>query len=318
MAQFSSLEKWGIAFLVFIVLYVVKFLFSVFYTYAIGPVLNKVDFKSKGKWALVTGCTDGIGKQYARELAARGCDIVLVSRSMDKLKATAEEIEKDFKVSTKIIQADFSEGDPIYERIAKEIADLEIGTLVNNVGVSYAYPEYFLDIPDWEKFMKNIMNTNMVSVTRMTGLVLPGMVSREKGVVINIGSASSIIPSPLLTVYAASKAYVDKFTEALEQEYSKKGIIVQCILPGFVCSNMSGIRRSTFFAPTAKAFVKSALALCGTVSKTTGYFPHSIFVSAINGIHSLTGTFGTWLVTRSMENTRRKVLKKKSKLDVDA
>ncbi|KAJ2937376.1 hypothetical protein O0L34_g14240 [Tuta absoluta] len=309
MAQFSSLEKWGIAFLVFIVFYVVKLLFSVLYTYAIGPALNKVDFKSKGKWALVTGCTDGIGKQYARELASRGCDIVLVSRSMDKLKATAEEIEKDFKVSTKIIQADFSD-DSIYEKIGRDTADLEIGTLVNNVGVSYSYPEYFLDIPDWEKFMKNIINTNMVSVTRMTGLVLPGMVKREKGVVINIGSASSIIPSPLLTVYAASKAYVDKFTEALEQEYSKKGIIVQCILPGFVCSNMSGIRRSTFFAPTAKAFVKSAVALCGTVSKTTGYFPHAIFVTGINAIYDLTGTFGNWLITRSMENTRRRVLKK--------
>ncbi|XP_049879548.1 very-long-chain 3-oxoacyl-CoA reductase [Pectinophora gossypiella] len=315
MAQYSSLEKCGIVALVVFAIYLVKSLFSVVYTYAVGPAVNKVDFKSKGKWALVTGCTDGIGKQYARELASCGCDIVLVSRTLEKLKATAEEIEKDYKVSTKVIQADFSEGDVIYEKIGKEIADLEIGTLVNNVGVSYSYPEYFLDIPDWEKFMKNIINTNMVSVTRMTGLVLPGMVKREKGVVINIGSASSIIPSPLLAVYAASKAYVDKLTEALEQEYSKKGIIVQCILPGFVCSNMSGIRRSSFFAPTAKAFVKSAIGLVGTVSKTTGYFPHAIFTTAINTIHDVTGSFGVWLVTRSMENSRAKVLKKKGKLD---
>ncbi|XP_073948262.1 very-long-chain 3-oxoacyl-CoA reductase-like [Choristoneura fumiferana] len=315
MAQLDGLSKFGIVALVVLAIWLVKFLFDVIYTYALGPAVNKVDFKSKGKWALVTGCTDGIGKQYARQLAARGCDIVLVSRSMDKLRATAEEIEKEFKVSTKIIQADFCEGEEIYATIAKEITDLEIGTLVNNVGISYSYPEYFLDVPDWEKVMSNLIKANVASVTRMTGLALPGMVKRGKGVIINIGSASSIIPSPLLTVYAASKAYVDKFTEGLDMEYRKKGIICQCVMPGFVCTTMSGIRRSTFFAPTAEAFVKSAISLVGTVSRTTGYLPHAIFTNTISFIYDVSGSFGVWLVTRSMENTRNRSLKKRGKLD---
>lgn len=93
-------------------------------------------------------------------------------------------------------------------------------------------------------------------------------------------------------------------------EYSKKGIIVQCVLPGFVCSNMSGIRRASLIAPTAKTFVKSAISLVGTTSKTTGYFPHSIFVNTINAIYGVSAKFAVWLVTRSMENTRRKALKK--------
>lgn len=313
MAQLSPLEKVGLIFVGFLLLYIVKNVLSVVYNFVIGPALNKVDYKLKGKWALVTGCTDGIGKQYARELAARGCDIVLVSRSLDKLKATAEEIEKDFKVSTKVIQADFSEDSKIYDHISKEIEGLEIGTLVNNVGVSYSYPEYFLDIPEWDKTVSTLIRANIVSVTNMTHLVLPGMVKRGKGVVINIGSASSVIPSPLLTVYAATKAYVDKFTEGIEMEYSKQGIIIQCVQPGFVCSNMSGIRRSTFFAPTAKDFVKSAINLVGTTAVTTGYLPHSAFVNILNTIYESSNSFAVWLVTRSMENSRRKAMKKYKK-----
>ncbi|CAH0713619.1 unnamed protein product, partial [Brenthis ino] len=316
MASFGVLEKMGLVFLIGLLFYLVKSVVNLVYTYIIGPAVNKVDFKSKGKWALVTGSTDGIGKEYARQLAARGCDIILVSRSMDKLKATASEIENDFKVNTKIVQADFCENDSIYDKISKEIADLEIGTLVNNVGVSYPYPEYFLDIPDWEQCISNIFKANVVSVTRMTGLVLPGMVQRGKGVVINIGSGSAIIPSPLLTVYAASKAYMDKFSESLNMEYSKKGIMVQHVYPGFVCSKLSGIRRSSFFAPSPHDFVKSAINLVGVTSNTTGYFPHTFGFFMINLMCGIANRFTIWLTMRTMENTRRKALRKNAKIQV--
>lgn len=313
MSNLTTLDILGYLSLGLIVFSLIKRLLSGIYTYAIGPVVNQVDFVSMGKWALITGSTDGIGKEYARQLASRGCNIVLVSRSIDKLKATAEELEKEFKVSTKIIQVDFSGEENIYEHIEKSITDLEIGTLVNNVGVSYSYPEYFLDLPEWEKITSTLIKANVVSMVKMSHIVLPAMVKRGKGVVINIGSASSIIPSPLLTVYAATKAFVEKFSEGLSMEYGKQGIIVQCVLPGFVCSNMSGIRRSSLIAPTAKDFVKSAIGLVGTVTKTTGYFPHTVFVSVINFIYNTLPSFGVWLVTRSMENSRRKTMKKYNK-----
>ncbi|XP_045539052.1 very-long-chain 3-oxoacyl-CoA reductase [Papilio machaon] len=313
--EYTLLEMCGIAFIASLILFVLNRIFQLIYLCYLGPPMKQVDFPSKGQWAVVTGCTDGIGKQYAHELASRGCDIVLISRSMEKLEMTADELAK-YGVTTKIIQADFTEGDEIYNKIEKELADLEIGTLVNNVGVSYTYPEFFLEIPDRNKTVDNILKTNCLPVTRMTSIVMPGMKKRGKGVIVNIGSASSMIPSPLLTVYAASKAYVDKFTEGINMEYSKHGIIVQCVLPGFVCSNMSGIRRSSFFAPTAKQFVRSAIRLVGTTSRTTGYLPHALFVKTLNAIYSLTGPFAIWLVTRSMENSRRKALKKKGKLEV--
>ncbi|MEJ1278472.1 hydroxysteroid (17-beta) dehydrogenase 12 [Cricetulus griseus] len=120
----------------------------------VGPLL--------GEWAVVTGGTDGIGKSYAEELAKRGMKIVLISRSQDKLDQVSSEIKEKFKVETRTIAVDFTLDD-IYDKIKTGLAGLEIGVLVNNVGMSYEYPEYFLEVPDLD------------NVTR---LVLPGMVER--------------------------------------------------------------------------------------------------------------------------------------------
>ncbi|XP_052313012.1 inactive hydroxysteroid dehydrogenase-like protein 1 [Oncorhynchus keta] len=95
-------------------------------------VLSKVwqtDLKAYGQWAVVTGATAGIGKAYANELARRGLDIVLVSRSKDKLHIVAKEIESQHGLQTQIIQTDFTEGHDIYPAIAEALRDLDIGIL---------------------------------------------------------------------------------------------------------------------------------------------------------------------------------------------
>lgn len=101
---------------------------------------------SLGSWAVVTGATDGIGKGFAQQLAKQGLNLVLVSRSLDKLTTVAREIEEKFDVKTKVVDIDFTVDRDAQSRLETETKDLNVGVLINNVGVSYDHPEYFLQI----------------------------------------------------------------------------------------------------------------------------------------------------------------------------
>ncbi|KAM8807550.1 LOW QUALITY PROTEIN: very-long-chain 3-oxoacyl-CoA reductase [Eudromia elegans] len=234
---------------------------------AVGPAL--------GAWAVVTGATDGIGKAYAEELARRGMKVALISRSKEKLDQVASEIKEKFKVETRVIVADFGEREDIYSRIKAGLEGLEIGVLVNNVGISYAYPEYFIDIPDLDNTIDKMININIMSVCKMTRLVLPGMLERSKGVILNISSAAGMYPTPLLTLYSATKAFVDYFSRGLHAEYKSKGIIVQSVLPYYVATKMSKIRKPTFDKPSPETYVRAALGTVGLQTQTNGCLPHA-------------------------------------------
>ncbi|XP_059401851.1 very-long-chain 3-oxoacyl-CoA reductase-A [Carassius carassius] len=228
-----------------------------------------------GKWAVVTGATDGIGKSYAEELARRGFSMMLISRSQEKLDNVAKSLERTYKVETKTIAVDYSQDD-IYPKIEKGLAGLEIGVLVNNVGISYSYPEFFLHIPDLENFITTMINVNITSVCQMTRLVLPRMEARAKGVILNISSASGMFPVPMLTIYSSTKAFVDFFSRGLQSEYKCKGIIIQSVLPFFVATKMTKIRKPTLDKPTPERYVAAELTTVGLQDQTNGYFPHAV------------------------------------------
>nr|AGT97388.1 17 beta-hydroxysteroid dehydrogenase 12 [Mytilus galloprovincialis] len=234
------------------------------------------NLKKCGQWAVVTGATDGIGKGYTHQLAKKGMDIILISRTKSKLEDCAKEIEQKFKVKTKIIVADFSAGLQIYDAIRSQLAGLDIGVLVNNVGMSYDFPMYFLEIPDREKKIMDLLHVNITSVTMMTSVVLPEMVSRSRGVVINVASASGVNPCPLLTVYSASKAFVHYFSLCLEREYRDRGITVQSVLPYFVATKMSKVKKGSFWIPYPDQYAASALDTVGFEKATNGWWSHSI------------------------------------------
>lgn len=240
---------------------------------------SEIDFKEKfGTWAVVTGCTDGIGKSFSFELAKRNLNIVLISRNLSKLEAVASEIEKNYKVRTKIIAADFSKGREIYESIKESLEGLDVGVLINNVGVQYSYPMYFGELPEDELW--GLLHINIASLTQMTRIVLPKMVKNKRGAIVNLSSGSKLQPLPFMNLYAASKLFVDFFTDALRHEYRNSGLTIQSLCPYYVRTNINGfsetLMKVNIFVPRAETYAESAIKTLGKIDNTTGYWPHRL------------------------------------------
>jgi 17beta-estradiol 17-dehydrogenase / very-long-chain 3-oxoacyl-CoA reductase len=169
---------------VYVLSYLLTFL-SGFYARIIRPGKNLK--KNYGSWAIVTGATDGIGLAMAKEFAFKGLNIFLISRTKSKLVECAEEIKKLVGVEIRTLDIDFSNFNEQQRiRVTDEIKDLDIGVLVNNVGVSYPFTKYFHELTDAE--VQALITLNIESTTWMTRIVLPGMLSRARGAIVNIGS----------------------------------------------------------------------------------------------------------------------------------
>jgi short-subunit dehydrogenase len=189
--------------------------------------------------ALITGSSSGIGEAFAEVFAAQGFDLVVAARREDRLRDVAARIERTHGRRVHVIVCDLSaSGAPA--RLCAEIASrgLTIDALVNNAG--YGVPGAYADSP-WERHgaMLQVMVT---SVAELTYRLLPGMIGRGYGRIVNVASLAGLVPAPAgHTLYAATKAFAIKFSEALAHEGRPHGVHVTAVCPGFTFSEFHDV-----------------------------------------------------------------------------
>jgi short-subunit dehydrogenase len=179
--------------------------------------------------ALITGASSGIGLELANLFARDGSDLVLVARSEGKLREIASRFEREFGIATRVLAADLARPHAAQELVMTlNVHEVTIDALVNNAGFGLAGPFVATDL---EKELEMIQ-VNIVALTELTKLLLPGMVTRRSGRILNLASTASFQPGPLMAVYYATKAYVLSFSEAIADELRDSGVTVTALCPG--------------------------------------------------------------------------------------
>ncbi|ELC8466811.1 SDR family NAD(P)-dependent oxidoreductase [Clostridium perfringens] len=187
------------------------------------------------KTVLITGATSGIGYEFSKIFMENNYDVILVGRNLEKL-IELEDFSKKKCVRAYIYEFDLSLSENIdflYKKIKTEVGKVDI--LINNAGIGFNGE--FNEI-DWQKQL-DIINVNIISLTKLTKLILKDMIDQKDGKILNVASTGAYQPGPLISVYYASKAYVLSFSEALREEVKDKGINVVTLCPGATKTNFS-------------------------------------------------------------------------------
>lgn len=181
------------------------------------------------KTALITGATSGIGYELSKLFALNRYNLVLVARNDQRLEDLANELRQAFSISIITIPKDLSlpsSPEGIFSYLKKK--SIQVDVLVNNAG----FNEYGLfSQTDLHRELQMIQ-LHIVSLTYLTKLLLPGMLERKLGKILNVGSTGSFVPGPLVAVYCATKAYILSFSEAIAEELKETGVTVTTLCPG--------------------------------------------------------------------------------------
>jgi len=187
--------------------------------------------------ALVTGASSGIGWAFAVQLAASGTDLVLVARRRDRLDELAARLRLDHGAEVEVLVADLTD-DGDLEKVELRLADTTapVDLLVNNAG--FATSGKFADLPVNGEVAE--IRLNVVAPVRLTRAALPAMIDQGHGGVVNVSSIAALQPLPHWATYAATKAYLTSFSEAVHEEVRQHGVVVLALMPGFTHTEFHG------------------------------------------------------------------------------
>ncbi len=214
-------------------------------------------------FTLITGASGGIGAEIARLAAADGKDLALVARSVDALEALAAELRAKHGVAVATFPLDLSDPSSVGRLVAAlEEKTIVVDALVNNAGVGKLGTFATMD----PATIDGMVALNVAAVTSLARALLPGMVARKKGRILNVASTAAFQPGPLMAVYYATKAYVLNWSLALSDELRGSGVTVTCLCPG---PTRTGFQRTAGMNGTA--LFKSAFIMTAARAAEIGY-----------------------------------------------
>lgn len=250
------------------------------------------------------------------QLASKGFNIVLVSRTQSKLETLAAEIENKFAgVQTKILAMDYSKNDDgDYAKLAELVGGLDVAILINNVGQSHSIPVPFLETPKDE--LENIVTINCLGTLKTTQVIAPGMAQRKRGLVLTMGSFGGWMPTPYLATYSGSKAFLQHWSTSLAAELKSSNVDVYLVLSYLVCSAMSKIKRPSMMIPTPRPFVRATLGkigLGGTQEVAYSYTPwwsHALMQWWVEKTVGFGNSLGVGINLKMHQDIRARALRK--------
>ncbi|MCD4823861.1 MAG: SDR family oxidoreductase [Phycisphaerae bacterium] len=187
--------------------------------------------------ALITGASAGIGRTFARRLAERGYDLILVARRQERLDELADDLRRQFDVAAEAIAADLTTAGDL-QKVARRIAESSrFEFLVNNAGFGTLPLFAETDIESQDAMAR----LHVLAPMHLAHAALPGMIQRHKGFIVNVASVAGFFQSPANVMYCSTKAWLSSFTEGLAVELNDTGVVVQALCPGFTYSEFHDV-----------------------------------------------------------------------------
>ncbi|MFC2038288.1 SDR family NAD(P)-dependent oxidoreductase [Chloroflexota bacterium] len=188
------------------------------------------------KTAVITGATSGIGAAFARRLAVEGYDLIITGKSHDEVGDLLDDLKKPGDINANLVIAEFSRDEDIQKVLDAVNADHNIEFLVNCAGYRGPMKPFIdSDVSDFERMIK----VHQVVPVRLISAVLPQMIERQRGTIINVSSMAAFLPVPEIGVYGGTKSFLRFFSEVLHQELRGKGIKIQALCPGYTLTNFA-------------------------------------------------------------------------------